>query len=315
MIALDEAFAAAHPSLARELSEGPGWGYGSVKVPIKLGDPAGKVLAELEAARAEGRGPVALVTSPLVAAALPGPWRDGGEASCLGDALLLIPERRRSGRLEARPTTPSEARRPFAEARSDPIPAYAAAGKAAGAYIASLQAKGEGTPACGILFLEAPARPRAVLQAFVDAFSAASGGGWPLVRELTADDDEEKQAEAAVQELLGADLRILFVALGGGSPAAIRAASRLDIVVGADFEARAVPANLAFRIRPDDAGLAEALWAALPAGRRAGGGTADPAAGREASPADVPSILEALPGAAGTAKRAFLPFLKQAGNR
>lgn len=303
VVALDEAFQASRPELARELEAGTA-GFKVIRLRLKLQEAPGKALAELEAARGRGEAPLALVASPLVAAALPGPWRAGGaEESSLGGALLLAPEWRVAAP-EAGDQASADAMGAFAAAASDPLPAYAAAGKAAGAYVASLAAQG-GSPACGILFLEAPSRPRSALQAFVDAYAEGSGGLSPLVRELVAAEDEEARAEAAVKELLGSDLRLLFVALGKGGPAAIRAAARPGLVVGADYPGSPPPAALAFRIRPDEGGIAAALWASLPSE----GGEA-PA---RAPYRPVPALAELLPAAGDQSRRSFGPFLRGVG--
>jgi len=308
IVALDEAFAAARPGLARELSAGPGPAYRDDYLQLKLSERPGRVLERLEAARAAGENPVALVASPLIAAALPGPWRQGGsEESSLGGALLLLPERRdaESAPRAAAPGTaaPDAARSAaFAEATTDPAPAYAAAGRAAGAFIASIAAEEGGVPACGVLYLDAPSRPRRALRAFAEAYAAASSSGSLLVRELSPSEDEENQAESAVRELLSADIRLLFVALGSGSPAAIRAAAKPGLVVGADYPGPEPPASLAFRVRPDEEGLAESLWAKLPGARAAAEGNPERSA--------VPALAEALRSGGDSTKRRFAAFLE-----
>ena len=247
ILALDEAFSAARPGLARELNGGPGRAYRLRTFPIKLSDAPGDVLAKLEEAKKNGEKPITLIASPLLAAALPGPWRGtGAEESCLGDTNLLIPEFR--GILPAEHQSPGS----FFYARSDPLPAYATAGAACGEYIVSLKTSEGSTPACAILFRESAARPRVALEAFTDAYAKASDGSAPIVRELTSDEDQE--AEAAVRELLGADIRLLFVALGGAGNAAIRAAAGPDAIIGADFPGLKPPAALTFRVKPDDRG-------------------------------------------------------------
>ena len=69
----------------------------------------------------------------------------------------------------------------------------------------------------------------------------------------------ERAAQDAVAELLGSDIRVLFVALGSASGAAIEAAARPGVAIGADFPSTDPPATRGFRITPDDRGLAESL--------------------------------------------------------
>jgi len=310
IVALDDAFAAARPGLARELSAGPDPAYRCEYLPLQLSERPGRVLERLEAARAAGENPVALVASPLVAASLPGPWRGGAEESSLGGALLLLPERRSAESAHdavaagAAPAQEAAASAAFVEALTDPVPAYAAAGRAAGTFIASIAAEEGGVPACGVLYLEAPSRPRRALRAFAEAYAAASGSGSPLIRELSPSEDEENQAESAVRELLGADIRLIFVALGSGGPAAIRAASEPGLVVGADYPGPEPPASLSFRVRPDEKGLAASLWASLPGARKA-------AEGSRALEA-VPALIESLRGGDDSAKRRFAAYLDAA---
>jgi hypothetical protein len=142
------------------------------------------------------------------------------------------------------------------------------------------------------------------LEAFAKAYGEASGNGPPLVRELAVSEDDETQADAAVRELLAADIRLFFVALGSGGPAAVRAAARPGLVVGGDFPGPETPAGLAFRVRPDDRGLAKALRGAL------AGAKADPPRAET-----VPAILEAMPVAGDPARKAFAPFLRSAARR
>jgi hypothetical protein len=296
VVALDEAFAASRPGLAQELAEGPGFssGYRVEAVTLKLGEGPGAALAALASCRAKGGAPVALVASPLLAAALPGPWRAAGaeESSAGAGITVLLPEwSAREG-----------ARAGFAAAATDPLPAYATAGAAAGAYIASLRVQGSAATGA-VLFREAPARPRAALEAFVAAFEESSGGIPPLVRELYPAEDEDSAPESAVRELLGSDIRFLFVALGGGGPAAIRAATRPGLVIGADYHGPGAPEALAFRLRPDDRSIARSLWAALP-----------PQRGRP-RPEKINAVIELFPASKDLSRKAFSPFLRYAEQR
>jgi hypothetical protein len=255
VLALDEAFVAARPGLAGALRAPRAFGKGPfgllspvITLPIGLGESPAKAV---DAARAEAKrsgGAAVLVASPLVARAI----AEGGAWS--GDPPILSPEYR-----GADPAAPNAAGpHPFS-VYSDPEPAYAAAGRAAGAYISELGKTG-GEPVCGILYAESPARPRAALEAFTAAYASASGGRRLELRELspTATDTE---AEAAVADLLGSDLRLLLVALGAESETAIKKATRPGLAIGLDSPEAAVPQELAFRIEADDEGLTRALAA------------------------------------------------------
>jgi len=270
VIALDEAFASTRPTLAEELRKTGGaglvprgWDSRSILVPIHLGDSPAEAL---EAAKAEDehRGPgSAIVASPLVAKAIV----EGGAWS--GEPPLIVPGWRGG-------TIPGLWR-----LGSDPVPAYRAAGAAVGAYIATL-AKGGGSPICGVVYAESPTRPRAALAAFAEAYSGSSGGRAPEIRELGVGGDVNAgaretapaeaplppdrrgdRAKAAVADLLGRDLRVLFVAVGPEAEEAIQAGTRPGIAVGADFPYPEVPSSLAFRIVPDSSGIAMAIGARI----------------------------------------------------
>jgi hypothetical protein len=276
-----------------------------------MAEGAGKALDAAMAAGAKAGKPVVLATSPLIAKAIIG----GGSWS--GEPPLLVPEWHYE-------TAPGAAMTGLWTATTDPLPAYAAAGAAAGAYVAA-QAREGGDPSCGVIFAESPSRPRAALAAFAEAYAASAEARPILVREL-ADQPSGKpaeiqraatdpvpiapasSAESAVKELLGSDIRVLFIALGGASGAAIRAAERPGLAIGADLSASEGPSSLAFRIIPDDAGLARALRQQRLAMVRS--------PGRGGSIA-VPALLLTGPAAANTlaGKRVFASFLAEAANR
>ncbi len=262
VVALDEAFASARPGLADRLEKGPILG-GSVVSRVPMAEGAGRALDTARAEAKRSGKPVALVTSPLLAKAIlaSGSWG--------GDPFLLVPELR--GEAVSGPARPG-----LWTAVTDPLPAYGSAGEASGAFIAALSVEG-GSPSCGILFSEAPSRPRAALTAFAAAYAEASEGRPLYVRELgePGSPGDSASADAAAKELLGSDIRVLFIALGASSGAAIRAAARPGLVLGADFPAPESPSSLAFRVVPDDEGLAKALDSS----RRGLGGTALGAAG------------------------------------
>lgn len=303
VIALDEAFSAARPDLARELRDHWPIRYRARATTLRLSGEPGEVLSILQKAEKQGEHPVALIASPLLAQALPGPWRSPGtELSCLGGAALLVPE------WHAVPPSgvAGSSGAAFALAVTENVPAYAVAGSASGAYIASLRGPGgeqSSSPAGAILFLEAPARPREALEAFAKAYENASGGAPLLVRELGASEDEQKQAEAAVHELLGADVRLLFVALGAGGPAAIRAATRPGLLLGGDFPGPQSPGDIAFRVRPDDGGIAEALRNAL---------LSRPGKGKWPRRDAIPALVETMPAGKDPSRKAIVSFIRSA---
>jgi hypothetical protein len=318
VVAFDEAFSAARPALAtlldgdRDFGVGPfGLLGGPLVASVALSEGAGTALDSVLAEQKRSGKPGALLTSPLIAKAIVG----GGAWS--GDPPLFVPE----WHSEAVPgeAMPQASQPGLWSANSDPIPAYRAAGSAAGAFVAALSKIG-GSPSCGILFSEAHSRPRAALTAFASAYADASEGRPLYVRELggaaEAAGSQGKApqpavgaaAEAAVAELLGSDIRVLFVALGPDASAAIRAAARPGLALGADFPYPEDPPALAFRIIPDDPGLARALvseYRAMLGGARGGEARA------------VPSLLVAgaAAGSVRAGKQDFRLFLRNAALR
>jgi hypothetical protein len=264
VVALDEAFTAARPALAARLEnpaafgEGPAGMFGSpLVVHIAMSEGAGKALDAARAEHDRSGKPVVLVASPLIAKAIlkAGTWS--------GDPPLLVPEWK------------GDALPGLWYATTDPAPAYEAAGAVAGAFVAAIAEAG-GTPSCGLVYSEAPSRPRTALAAFEAAFAKASEGRPLQIRELdegmpkSTEKNSRKTAlptpasaaaaaETAVKELLGYDIRVLFVALGPASGAAIRSAARPGLAIGSDFPYPEPPKSLAFRISPDDVALAQGL--------------------------------------------------------
>jgi hypothetical protein len=246
---------------------------------VRLDESAGKAL---DLAQAEGKRSgkrVFLVTSPLVAKAIV-----GGQ-SWAGDPALLVPE------------WLGNSVDGLTSAATNPVPAYAAAGEAAGAFISAL-AQESGQPSCGVVYSESPSRPRAAMSAFAEAYSNASDGKPLYVREIseTAPSGSgsvavpSDAAASAVKELLGSDIRVLFVALGSSSSAAVDAAQRPGLAIGTDSVSSAA-SSLAFSILPNDEGLAEAIAAAQKQLRRSG-----PSVGQGAT-VSVPALLIAGPAA------------------
>jgi|GEM_PF-1314969 hypothetical protein len=323
VVALDEAFAAARPTLAARLQDGSLFGDGPagllrrpIVVPVALSEGAGKALdAAMSDSTGKGEATV-LIASPLIAKAImsSGTWD--------GIPPLLVPEWR--GGAPSGTTTPG-----LWTVTTDPVPAYGAAGAAAGAFIAALSGEG-GSPACGILFSEAPSRPRAALASFAEAYADASEGGPLYVRDLGQEGAADSRggasppkateartangaAQAAVAELLGYDIRVLFVALGSASGAAIEAAARPSLAIGADFPAPGPPISLAFRIYPDDIAIAAALAGRREAalGRERGAG---PGGASGSGAMDIPAILAAGPvaGSIRAGRHDFAYFLSEA---
>lgn len=300
VVALDEAFSAARPGLAARLEAPSLFGigpWGLLEPPrvvrVTLAEGAGKALdAAIAETKRSGRR-TALVASPLIAKAIVA----GGTWS--GDPPILVPE----WHSLALPVAGVQATRPAPglwPVSTDPVPAYRAAGAACGAFLAAIVKEG-GAPSCGLLFCEAPARPRAALTAFAAAFAEASEGAPLYVREIA---DQAQAADAAAKELLGSDIRVLFVAVGSATGAAIRAAERPGVVIGADSLAPELPAALAFSIAPDDAGLARAIDRARRALAAGPTGDKTPPA---SSFAAIPALL--VPGpAAGSIKAGRLDF-------
>ena len=313
IFALDEAFAAARPGLAAGLDKGRHLGLGplglfgaALVIPVALTDGAGKALdAAMAESKRSGKS-CALFTSPLIAKAIiaAGAWS--------GDPPLFVPEWHSAA-------VPSAALPGLWSATTDPIPAYRQAGSAAGSFVASLS-KGGGSPSCGLLFAEAPSRPRAAMAAFAAAYAEASEGRPLYVRELGGSKEEGgaqgkspqapegAAAETAVAELLGSDIRVLFVALGPDSSAAIRAAARPGLAGGADFPYPAAPPSLAFMIVPDDSGLVRALFSEY---------RAQLAGARGGDARSIPSLLVAgdWAGSVPSGKLEFKRFLENAALR
>jgi hypothetical protein len=277
LVAIDEAFGAARPGLSEAFS-GP-WpgGPGPLRLFLGLNEAPGRVLSEIERAAAAGKRPKAVIASPYIAAGL---CDETGPIRSLGSTGLVALE-------WPRPPLPG-----LSYAKTDPRPAYAAAGRAAGAFIAALGEAG-GKLGCGVVYLESPSRPQEALDAFSSSFVEASRGAPLLVRRIEGQDGKREEADlnaeanSAVKEILSSDVRVIFVAAGSASPAALVAASRPGIAVGADLPGRALLPGLSFRIRPDDEALAAA---ALRIARDSGSG--------RALHLEVPSILEAGPSSA-----------------
>jgi len=308
VVSMDEAFAEARPELVRAL-ERPGllpFGMdsllsGPLVLRAGLAEGAGKGLdATLALEKKTGR-PLALFASPLIAKAIV----QGGSWS--GDPPLFVPEWQ--GAVPAG----------LASARSDPVPAYRVAGAAAGAFVAALSKEG-GDPSCGVVFAEAASRPRAALLAFQESFAEASGGLPLQVSELAEGGSapaateqgakaapppsDRNSAEAAVGHLLEMDMRLLFVALGPSAGAAIQAAKKPGLAIGADFPYPESPASLAFSIHPNEGGLASALIQVSKALRP----------GKVYEQRLIPSLVSPGPAAASlrAGNRDFSSFLAQA---
>lgn len=227
-VGLDEAFAAARPGLAQALKRGSGGLFRAryAVVPLEEG-PQG--LLE----RASRSGSKVLVTSPLFAEALSSSgWR---------------------GRIVA-----AEWRGPLPAglwaASTDAAAGFRRAGRAAGSYLRALRAAQGGEAEGALLFLPSPDRPAEARDAFVAAFSAAAGFP-PLVREVS----DEASARAGLEELLGSDLGLLFLASGSLGPSLAAMADRPSLAIGIAANDEAAYPLAAFGLYPDEEGLAQAL--------------------------------------------------------
>ncbi len=205
-----------------------------------------------------------------------------------------------------------------------------------GAFIAALRAAGNGGAGGALLFSPSIERPEAARRAFSEAFEAAAGvpalvvripatgssgsgassggasggalglgasGGAPAGGGTAGEGFlEAPDATAALEKILAYDCRILLVAVGARSAAAAGEAERQGLAIGIDGPAAGPGA--AFRIAPDDKGLARALAALARRG----------AAPAEGSLLWVPARL--LPGDSASGYRAgsgnLALFLKEA---
>lgn len=279
MVLLDEAFVAARPSLARELRREVGARSYAV-IPLDSGPSL-----LLEKAKAGGYGlpggPEALITSPLLALALaegdrelktlPGPGspdsappkaQNGGTGiGVLGDAILIVPDY--SG----------PQRDAILGVGRDSRPAYAAAGRACGAYIASLGAGSRPGAAGAILFRAG--QDAEGIQAFVEAYRGLVGVP-PLIEGLEAEGDGNVDEEGAVGRLLGKDLALVLVGPGLRLGMVLPRLSRPGLALGLVFEDQ-VPAfppgqGPAFCVTGDSLGLARLVLAGAGPGARSEGG-------------------------------------------
>jgi len=305
LVGLDEAFAAARPELARRLSR------------LSTSRPAAVGLSEgpsrlYEAARAAGvagpgaSGPRVLVASPLLAAALSGSAAGFGPGGAGAEGLL-------DGAL----VVAAEWQGPLPEGllgvSTDYEPAYRAAGRAAGAYVAFLRAAGAAEATGAILFSESAVRPRVLGEAFAEAFEAEAGfpplspplPPAPPAGAAAPQAGPEAEADAALQALLGSDLRILFVAAGPGSAGLCARAARPGLALGAAAPLSGCP-EACFSVEPDEAALARAVedlarGAGLAASRSPQGGAARPA---QDGAGDTVSRLVLVPALLGRARSA-----------
>lgn len=283
-ILLDEAFCAARPRLTVELQAAaePVFGRSRFKeIPIQSGTGAffDAALYEGFSAAKGKKNEYALVASPLIAAALLQGWagtmpsdatgalenRETGGFAALGGARIVVPE-------WYGPIRPG-----LLAVKSDARPAFKAAGRAMGSYIAALQASrpqlpkqapfnpggSEAGPCAGILFRERPSRERACLDAFIEAYRECAHSE-PFVVELSSSAGPN-DLEAAVNALLSIDLRVALVSVGamdtsGTTESAptevLKQLERPGLALGVDASEADPQTQAAFSIRDDDAGLA-----------------------------------------------------------
>ena len=260
-VLLDEAFAAARPGLASSLKgfQGGILGQGGAYAEIGLARGPEELVEEARKAgfAAAGQGRGAIVTSPLLAAAivagekalgLDGSLAQEGGIQALGGLGLVVPEWQGGPEPQITPVT------------TEPAKAFESAGRAAGAFIAALRRSGQGSATGGILFRETPARGREALEAFSRGFLATAGAE-PAI-EVLGEGDTMDESGAPVERLLAVDLRIVLVATGRDLRAACEALERPGLAVGLESPDPAAWPRAAFAIVPDDEGLARAAIAA-----------------------------------------------------
>lgn len=265
LVVLDEAFVAARPGLAREFRREVGSKRYAV-IPLDLGP---SLVLDMAKKRGYGlpEGPKTLVTSPLLALALaegdrelrelsgpslPGSGLQAGGAGieALGGAILIVPDYSGPGR-DA-----------ILGVGRDSREAYAAAGRACGAYIASLGARARPGATGAILFRAG--QDSEGIQAFVEAYRGLVGVA-PLAEGLEASEDGAVDEEGAVGRLLGKDLALVLVGPGLRLGLVLPRLARPGLALGLAFEDE-VPAfppgqGPAFCIAGDNQGLARLVLA------------------------------------------------------
>lgn len=285
-VLLDEAFAAARPGLAASFRglQGRITGPGGTYAEIGLARGTEELVAEARkagfAAAGEGRG--AIVTSPLLAAALvagekalypDAATERGSGIRALGGLGLVVPEWQGGPQAGITPVD------------TDSSKAFESAGRAAGAYVAALRGSGAGSATGGILFRETSSRGREALEAFSRGFTAAAGVA-PAV-EVLGGNDTMDESGASVERLLSVDLRIVLVAIGRDARAACAALDRPGLAMGLESADPATWPRAAYAITPDDKGLARAAIAAA--------GSLGEAPGSRLGAIAVPALLLVYP--------------------
>ena len=287
-VLLDEAFVAARPGLASSFRslQGRILGKGGAYAEIGLARGPEELVEEARKAgfAAVGQGRGAIVTSPLLAAALVAGERalglEGSQArargiQALGGLGLVVPE------------WLGGPQPPITPVNTEPAKAFEAAGRAAGAFIAALRRSGQESATGGILFRGTPSRGRAALEAFSRGFLATAGVE-PAI-EILGEGDTMDESGASVGRLLAVDLRIVLVATGRDARAACKALDRPGLALGLEGPDPAAWPRSAFAIVPDEAGLARAAIAAAERlGKAPGSALGDIA---------VPALLLAYPAA------------------
>ena len=289
-VLLDEAFTAARPGLAarfRGLQKGfPGQGGVYAEISLARGPETLVEEARKAGYAAAGKDRSAIVTSPLLAAALvagekalglDGSATQGSGIQALGGLGLVVPEWQGGRQAQITPVN------------TEPSKAFEAAGRAAGAFVAALRGSGQGSATGGILFRETPSRGREALEAFSNGFVAMAGVA-PAIEILGRADTMDESA-GSVARLLAADLRIVLVATGRDARALCKSLERPGLALGIESTDPAAWPGAAFSIAPDDDGIARAAIAAASRPGRA------PGSGPEAIA--VPALLLAGSGAGG----------------
>lgn len=269
LVGLDDAFAESRPALAAALQKRPRLlASKPLYRSFAYREGPGPLLELLEQKR-----PAVLITSPFLARAL----IEGGRTAQLeaqgarkqGPTRILIAEWQAG--------LPAG----FSAAVTDTESAMARAGAASGAFIKAQRSASRAETEGAMIFMQGPGRSQAAENAFAGAFEKEAGFP-PLLREVS----DAESADAALNELLGRDLGLLFLALGPAGPEIAARAARPSLAIGILATAPDVCAEADFGVFPDDSGLAAALFR-----------LAEEPEGSAGSLVKVPALLKSRPGA------------------
>lgn len=223
LVILDEAFVSSRPGLARELRLAAGARNYHM---VTLQEGPGRLIDLAKAAGYAGTPPTrALVTSPLLAQALaredgalkalPGDRPRAGDLlgiAALGGAPLVVP------------AYLGQALDPIRGVLSDSQGAYAAAGRACGAYIASLA--GGSKEGAAILYRAGRTEDEEGARAFAAAYRGVTGSD-PLVERIP-----DEGEEAGIARLQEKDLAVVLVGPGLSLGLAMSKLARPGLALG-----------------------------------------------------------------------------------